>query len=207
MLSDQIPMSVKTLLINQYTPIESKNIENRNIPTGTFGWTTAILNKSFNSFSLAFSSSFFFCTPKSHHNQFPTQWHTHINSNKFNTFIDNQTNISTHKHIHAKIQKTFNKDCTFAASLEGSGLGIAEASMDLTYFWTFLLLFLFLSPNVLSSTDFCFFAISVFDALGAAFGGIFELRFELNWQKSKGRKLGFSQVCFYCVYWLYLFNL
>jgi len=56
-----------------------------------------------------------------------------------------------------------------AASLEGSGWGCTFCLRDCTYFWTFLLLFLFLSPKVLSSTIFCFFAKSTFDC---CFGGI-----------------------------------
>jgi len=58
-----------------------------------------------------------------------------------------------------------------AAVLVGSGLGWTAWCRDWTYFWTFLLLFLFLSPKVLSSTTFCFFASSAFDG-AAFFGGI-----------------------------------
>lgn len=58
-----------------------------------------------------------------------------------------------------------------AAVFDGSGLGWTAWCRDWTYFCTFLLLFLFLSPNVLSSTIFCFLASSAFDGC-AFFGGI-----------------------------------
>lgn len=48
-------------------------------------------------------------------------------------------------------------------------MGWTDWWRDWTYFWTFLDLFLFLRPNVLSSTIFCFFAVSAFDC---RFGGI-----------------------------------
>jgi hypothetical protein len=58
-----------------------------------------------------------------------------------------------------------------AAVLDGSGLGWTAWCRDWTYYCTFLLLFLFLSPNVLSSTTFCFLARSAFDGC-PFFGGI-----------------------------------
>lgn len=58
---------------------------------------------------------------------------------------------------------------TFWAVLLGSGLGCTDCLRFWTYFWTFLLLFLFLRPKVLSSMIFCFFAKSAFEA---CLGGI-----------------------------------
>lgn len=79
-----------------------------------------------------------------------------------------KTQVWKYLHIHVWV-KEIRRESTLAAILEGSGLGWTDCWRLWTYFWTFLLLFLFLRPKVLSSTTFCFFATSDFDC---CFGGI-----------------------------------
>lgn len=80
-----------------------------------------------------------------------------------------KTHVWRYLHIHVWVEE-IGRESTLAAILEGSGLGCTDCWRLWTYFWTFLLLFLFLRPKVLSSTTFCFFAMSDF---ACCFGGIF----------------------------------
>ena len=153
--------------------MEKKKKKKKYLPTGTLGWLMATLNNSFNSCSLAFSSSFFFC-PHTQNKQTNKKHSATIYlsdiSNIYST-ISPPIMQETQNPFQQNIKNDSREGCvTLAAALEASGLGWTDCLRLWTYFWTFLLLFLFFRPKVLSSTCFCFLAKSAF---GCCFGGIF----------------------------------